>query len=98
MYISLAYIWILSYAGFVKVTITKLRKDLFRLIDGVREGEPLEFSYKGMIFHVVPEAKPSKLAKLTQQTVIVPATDLGETTRAMLSEMQTEWEKDWAEL
>jgi hypothetical protein len=82
----------------VKVTITELRKDLFRLFDGVREGEPLAFSYKGTIFHVVPEVKPSKLAKLTRQTVIAPAADLGETSRAMLSDMQAEWEKDWAEL
>jgi len=82
----------------VKVTITKLRQDLFRLADEVRKGEPLEFSYKGMTFHVVPEAKPSKLAKLPRQTVVVPATDLEAANRAMFSEMQAEWEKDWAEL
>ena len=82
----------------MKVTITKLRQDLFRLADEVRKGEPLEFSYKGMTFHVVPEAKPSKLAKLPRQTVVVPATDLEAANRAMFSEMQAEWEKDWAEL
>jgi len=88
----------------VRVTITKLRQDLFRLMDSVREGEPLEFSYKGTVFHVVPEAKPAKLAKLTRQTVVAPASlaaedgDLAATSRAMFSEMQAEWEKDWAEL
>ena len=82
----------------MKVTITKLRQDLFRLADEVRKGEPLEFSYKGMTFHVVPEAKPSKLVKLPRQTVVVPATDLEAANRAMFSEMQAEWEKDWAEL
>ena len=82
----------------MKVTITKLRQDLFRLVDEVREGEPLEFSYKGTTFHVVPEAKPSKLAKLPRQTVVAPAQDLSEASRTMLAEMQSEWEKDWAEL
>jgi antitoxin (DNA-binding transcriptional repressor) of toxin-antitoxin stability system len=88
----------------VKVTITKLRQDLFRLIDSAREGEPLEFDYKGTVFRIVPEAKPSKLAKLTRQTVVAPASravgvgSLDEASRALLSEMQAEWEKDWSEL
>jgi prevent-host-death family protein len=82
----------------VKVTITKLRQDLFRLMDSVREGEPLEFSYKGTVFHVVPEAKPAKLAKLTRQTVVARSGDLEGASRAMFAEMQAEWEKDWAEL
>lgn len=82
----------------MKVTITKLRQDLFRLMDSVREGEPLEFSYKGTVFHVVPEAKPAKLAKLTRQTVVERSGDLEAASRAMFAEMQAEWEKDWAEL
>lgn len=77
----------------MQVTITKLRQDLFRLMDKVLSGETVEFTYKGATFQVVPENQPSKLSRLTRQTVTAPGGDL-----QLLKAMEEDWEKDWAEL
>jgi len=77
----------------MQVTITKLRQDLFRLMDKVLSGETVEFTYKGATLQVVPENRPSKLSRLSRQTLTAPGGDV-----QLLKEMQGEWEKDWAEL
>ena len=79
----------------MQVTITKLRQDLFRLVDRALEGEPVEFTHKGVVFQIVPETVPDKLARLTRQAVVVPHVEPG---NELLEEMETEWQKDWAEL
>jgi hypothetical protein len=82
----------------VKVTITRLRQDLFKLAEQALSGEPVEFAYKGVLFKLAPESRPSKLARLTGQTVVAPDTDFEKAGRALLKEMEAEWEKDWSEL
>jgi len=85
----------------MQITITKLRQDLFRLIDRALEGEPVEFTHKGVVFQILPESAPDKLAQLTRQTVVGPPgfTPTGEAAEAeLLKEMEAEWQKDWAEL
>ena len=82
----------------MRVTITKLRQDLFRLMDSALRGEPVEFTHKGVVFRVVPEVKPSKLARLTKQRVVAPESDLERSSEDLLNEMESEWEKDWSEL
>ena len=82
----------------MQVTITKLRQDLFRLVDRALAGEPLEFVHKGVRFRVVPESKPAKLAKLTRQSVVAPQAELEKAGRDLLREMEAEWDKDWSEL
>jgi len=82
----------------MKVTITNLRQDLFKLADKALDGEPLAFVYKGVVFKVVPENKLSKLSKLTGEPVVRAQTNLENASRELLQEMQSEWEKDWAEL
>ncbi len=77
----------------MELGITKLRQDLFRLADRALEGEPLSFVHKGVVFRLVPDSKPSKLARLTRQTLVATEAD-GD----LLPEMQHEWEQDWAEL
>jgi hypothetical protein len=49
----------------VRVPITQFRRDLFRLVERALEGEPLEFTYRGVVFKVESEVKPSRLAHLT---------------------------------
>ena len=44
------------------------------------------------------ETKPSRLARLTGQTVVAPGADLGQARRRLLQEMESEWERDWSEL
>lgn len=88
----------LWYTIVMQVTITKLRKDLFKLVDQALGGASLQFIYKGVIFSIVPERKASKLAKLTRQTIVAPKAELDQANRALFKEMEAEWEKDWAEL
>ena len=82
----------------MRVPITKFRQQLFRLVERAMEGERLEFIHKGVVFQVVPERRPSKLAKLTGQPVVAPGGDLARASRDLLREMEAEWEKDWSEL
>ena len=62
------------------------------------EGEAVEFAYKGVLFRLAPEIKPSKLAGLTGQKVLAQGTDLEQASQSLLKEMEAEWEKDWSEL
>jgi antitoxin (DNA-binding transcriptional repressor) of toxin-antitoxin stability system len=78
----------------MRVTITKLRQDLFRLMDRAWEGERVQFTHKGVVFQIVPETVPDKLARLTRQAVVAP----GDAGKDLLEEMETEWQRDWAEL
>jgi antitoxin (DNA-binding transcriptional repressor) of toxin-antitoxin stability system len=82
----------------VRVTITKLRQDLFRLAERALEGETVEFAYKGVLLKMVPEVRQTKLARLTGQSVIAPDSDLEKASRDLLNEMEAEWERDWSEL
>ncbi len=82
----------------MRVTITKLRRDLFRLVDRALEGESVEFTHKGVVFQIVPETVPDKLARLTRQTVVAPGGEFSQAGKDLLEEMEAEWQKDWAEL
>jgi antitoxin (DNA-binding transcriptional repressor) of toxin-antitoxin stability system len=90
--------YVICYDVLMQVGITKLRQDLFRLADQALAGEPISFTYKNVVFRLLPDGKPSKLSKLTPQTVLAPKTELDEASRQMLQEMQKEWEQDWADL
>lgn len=81
----------------MKVTITKLRQNLFELVDRALEGETVEFTYKGRRIRVVPEEKPSKLSKLAGQPVVARGSLAG-ARKDLLREMESEWKEDWAEL
>lgn len=82
----------------MRVTITKLRQDIFRLVEKAMQGEALEFTHKGVVFQVVPESRPSKLEGLVGLTVVAPQADIGQAKRDLFDEMQAEWEQDWAEI
>ena len=40
------------------------------------EWEPVKFTYKDVVFRILPDAKASKLAKLTPQTVLAPKSEI----------------------
>ena len=82
----------------MRVTITKLRQDLFHLADQALEGKTVEFVHRGMVFQITPEIKRSKLARLTAQKVVAPKANLKQAGRHLLKEMKAGWEKDWSEL
>jgi antitoxin (DNA-binding transcriptional repressor) of toxin-antitoxin stability system len=81
---------------YMPVTITDFRRRLFQLADQALQGEPVEFTHKGVIFKVIPETPVSKLSRLTRETVVVPGASLD--TTELLKEMEAEWEKDWSEI
>ena len=82
----------------MKVTITNLRRDLFKLADQALEGAPLSFTYKGVVFKVLPETRTSKLSNLIGEPVVREDANLECASRDLLKEMEAEWESDWAEL
>ena len=82
----------------MRVTITKLRQELFHLADEALVGKPVEFVHKGVVFQITPEVKRSKLARLTEQKVVARRANLERADRQLLKEMKTRWEKDWSEL
>ena len=82
----------------MQVTITRLRQDLFKLADRALTGEPVQFTYKGVVFSLAPEAKPSRLAKLTKQNIVVPKAEIESASAELFKEMEGEWERDWSEL
>jgi hypothetical protein len=41
------------------------------------------------------DAKPSKLSKLTKQTVTAGKADLDQSSTQLIQEMEADWEKDW---
>ena len=86
------------YYGFVTETITRFRKDLFRLADEAMKGEIVQFTYKGVVFQVKPEKKQSKLEKLVGQTVVAEGVDLEQASKQLQTEMEASWNKDWTDL
>ena len=46
------------------VTISEFRKSLFQLVEKARNGESVEFTHQGEVFCVVPQKRPSRMARL----------------------------------
>jgi hypothetical protein len=82
----------------MNATITQFRKDLFVLADQALNGEPVEFTYRGVVFKVTPEKKQSKLEKLVGQPVVADGVDLEQASKELFAGMEAEWLKDWAQV
>jgi antitoxin (DNA-binding transcriptional repressor) of toxin-antitoxin stability system len=86
----------------MKVTITEFRKNLFKLVEMVIAGEPVEFTHRGTTIQlVVPGGPSSRLDRLTPRQITNP--DMTEkqhraAERKMQAEILAEMEKDWAEI
>jgi hypothetical protein len=81
---------------YMSVSITKFRQNLFQFADQALKGELVEFTHKGVVFKVIPEAPASKLSRLTRETVVASGATLD--TSELIKEMEAEWEKDWSEI
>jgi len=69
------------------VTPSKLRENLYNLLDSVIEkGELLEISRKGKILRIVPEQRPSRLDKIIAKKI---------TTVSDEELINTSWENEW---
>ncbi len=79
-------------------TITQFRKDLFQMADHAINGGIVQFTYKGVVFKVIPEKKHSKLEKLVGQPVVAEGIDLEAAGKELLAGMEAEWMDDWSDL
>lgn len=69
------------------VTPSKLRENLYNLLDAVAEkGELLEISRKGKILRIVPEQRPSRLDKIIAKKITTVGDD---------ELINTSWENEW---
>lgn len=74
----------------MKVTASKLRQEIYTLLDTVLEtGIPLEIERKGRLLRIVSDKKPSKLARLKKRSCIVGDPE---------SIIHMDWSKEWSEL
>ena len=52
----------------MRITASKLRENVYRILDEALEtGTPVEVVRKGKVLKIVPEERPSKLAKLKKR-------------------------------
>ncbi len=76
-------------------TATALRKDLFKILDSVVQGEPALITYKGAEVRLESTSKTSKLARAVRRdtlladpdSIIAPDPDLAR-------ELDTEWAEE----
>ncbi|HEX4594038.1 MAG TPA: hypothetical protein VH157_07170 [Bryobacteraceae bacterium] len=70
--------------------MSKLRENIYNILDQALEtGVPVEVERKGRILKIVPEPKPSKLAKLKKRNALVGDPE---------SIVHMNWLKYWSEL
>jgi prevent-host-death family protein len=73
----------------VKVTASQLRQNVYSILDETLEtGVPVEIVRKGRVLRIVPDQKPSKLARLKKRACIVGDPD---------SIVHMNWLKEWSE-
>lgn len=85
------------YTPLMDVTITRFRRDLFKLVEQAMNGVEVHVTHKGNGFSIKPDAPPpDRLSRITPMKIILG--DLEEGHARIVSEMEAEWEQDWADL
>jgi antitoxin (DNA-binding transcriptional repressor) of toxin-antitoxin stability system len=81
----------------MKVTSTEFRKNLFQLFERALHGEFVEVAHKGRLVRLVPEVKPSKIARLIpRDTIRGTLANLEKAQRDLDAEMRKAWAQKWA--
>ena len=76
------------------ITVTKLRSDLYRVIDGViRKGVPVEVELRGRKVRIVPAEPCDKLANLTKRPGVIVG-DAGRLVQASTFD-EAMWRRKW---
>ena len=73
----------------MKVTASKLRENIYSILDQALEGVPVEVVRKGKILRIVPDVKPDKLSRLKKRDCIVGDPD---------DIVHMDWLSEWTEL
>jgi hypothetical protein len=73
----------------MRVTASRLRENIYKILDEVLDtGVPVEIERKGRLLRLVPDQKPSKLARLKKRSLIVGDPD---------DLIHMDWSKEWSE-
>ena len=74
----------------MKVTASRLRENIYTILDQALDtGVPVEVIRKGRVLRIIPDQKPSKLARLKKRPCVVGDLD---------SIVHMDWTKEWSEL
>jgi antitoxin (DNA-binding transcriptional repressor) of toxin-antitoxin stability system len=53
----------------MRITASKLRENIYQILDeAIASGKPVEVARKGTVLRIIPEKRPSKLARLKKRT------------------------------
>ena len=81
------------------MTATQFRKDLFKVLEKVLEGETVDIAYKGSSIRIAPRGATSKLARAKRQnTLRCNPEDIVHSDPKWMAEFEAEWRKDWNKL
>jgi prevent-host-death family protein len=76
-------------------TATALRKDLFKILDSVVQGEPAVITYKGAVVRLEPPAQSSKLARAVKRdTLLVDPDSIIGSDEELMQELHAQWGRD----
>lgn len=89
---------LLRYIECISMTATKLRKELFTVLENVSKGQPVEIDYKGSTIKLVAAQSSSKLARAKRQHALLvdPESIIGsdpELNREIEANLLREWPK-----
>ncbi len=72
----------------MSITASKLREDIYRLLDGVlATGVPIEIERKGRTLRIVADAAPERLSRLVRRTDVV----VGDSEELVHVDWSSEW-------
>ena len=79
-------------------SISKVRQNLFSMVDQAAKGEKVEFVHKGQVFQIVPVDRPSKLERLRPPMKVLPdgmtIEDLDQARKELRREVTLDWERN----
>lgn len=74
----------------MRVTASQLRQNIYRILDEVIAGKPVEVLRKGKVLQILPEKRPSKLDRLKKRKGVF----VGDSDEII----GMDWSKYWTEL
>ncbi len=80
----------------MSMTATRLRKQLFTVLDEVGQGEPVELVYKGSTIRIIAATTGSKLARAKRQhALLVDPDSIVASDVALNAEIDAKLLEDW---
>jgi antitoxin (DNA-binding transcriptional repressor) of toxin-antitoxin stability system len=77
----------------MRVNTTQFRKQLFQIVERALQGEHIEVAHKGRVLRLVPDDKPSKIARLIpRDTICGSLSDLDQAQLDLDDELRSNWE------